>query len=40
MNVGKLVAAAKTGNEATVKAAIGDVGKSCAACHDNFRAKQ
>jgi cytochrome c556 len=34
-----LVAATKGGNEATVKAAIGDVGKACGNCHDNF-AKQ
>ena len=38
--VGKLVAATKTGNEANVKAAILDVNKACGACHDNFRAKQ
>lgn len=36
----KLAAATKTGNEATVKAAFGDVGKVCATCHDGFRAKQ
>lgn len=35
--VGKLVAAAKSGPEATVRAAWGDVNKSCAACHDSFR---
>jgi cytochrome c556 len=34
-----LVAATKGGNEAAVKAAIGDVGKACGNCHDNF-AKQ
>lgn len=38
--LGKLVAATKTGNEANVKAAILDVSKACGACHDNFRAKQ
>lgn len=38
--VGALNTAAKGGNEATVKAAIGDVGKACSACHDNFREKQ
>lgn len=38
--VGALNSAAKGGNEATVKAAIGDVGKACSACHDNFREKQ
>jgi cytochrome c556 len=36
----KLVTAAKGGNEATVKAAIGAVGKACGNCHDNFRQKQ
>jgi cytochrome c556 len=36
----KLVAAAKGGNEATIKAAIGDVGKSCGGCHNTFRQKQ
>ena len=39
-NVGKLVAVAKGGNEADVKAAIGAVGKSCGGCHENFRQKQ
>lgn len=38
-NTVKLVDAAKGGNEATMKAAIGDVGKSCGGCHDNFRQK-
>jgi len=37
--VGKLVAATKTGNEANVKAAILDVNKACGSCHDSFRAK-
>ena len=27
------------GDEATVKAALADVGKTCGGCHDNFRAK-
>ncbi|MCZ7565487.1 MAG: cytochrome c [Burkholderiales bacterium] len=35
--VGQLVAAAKGGDEAKVKAAIGGVGKSCGSCHDDFR---
>ena len=35
--VGKLLAAAKTNNLDNVKAAFGDVGKACMACHDNFR---
>ncbi len=38
--VGKLAAAAKAKDEAGVKAAFPGVGKSCAACHDNFREKQ
>jgi len=38
-DVGKLAAAAKGGNEADIKAAIGAVGKGCGACHDSFRAK-
>ncbi|MFZ5547431.1 MAG: c-type cytochrome [Pseudomonadota bacterium] len=33
----KLSAAAKTGNLDQVKAAVGEVGKSCKACHDNYR---
>ena len=37
--VGALNAAAKSGNEGAVKAAIGDVGKACGSCHDNFREK-
>ena len=36
--VAKLVAASK-GDEAAAKAAIGEVGKACGACHENFRAK-
>jgi len=38
--VGALGAAAKGGNEAAVKAAVGDVNKACGNCHDNFREKQ
>jgi cytochrome c556 len=38
-SVGALNAAAKSGNEGAVKAAIGDVGKACGGCHDNFREK-
>ena len=38
--VGKLVAATKSGNEASVKAEIAEVNKACAGCHDNFRQKQ
>ena len=38
--VGALVAAAKTGNEAGIKAAIAEVGKGgCGNCHQNFRQK-
>jgi len=37
--VTKLVAATKGGDEAAVKAQIGAVGKSCGACHNDFRAK-
>lgn len=33
----KLNAATKTGNIDQIKAAVGDVGKSCKACHDNYR---
>jgi cytochrome c556 len=35
----KFVAAAKSGNEANTKAAIGDVVKACNGCHDTFRQK-
>jgi cytochrome c556 len=37
--VGALGTAAKGGNEGAIKAAIGDVGKACGNCHDNFREK-
>lgn len=37
--VSKLAAASKGGNEAAVKAAIGDVGKACGGCHDKYRQK-
>lgn len=33
----KLVAASKTGNLDSVKAAFGAVGQTCKACHDNYR---
>ena len=36
--VAKLDAAAKTGNLDNLKAAFGNVGASCKACHDDFRA--
>lgn len=35
-----LVAAAKGGNEAAFKAAFGELGASCKACHDDFRLKE
>ena len=33
----KFNAAAKTGNIDTIKAAAGETGKACKACHDNYR---
>lgn len=36
---GDLEAAAKSGDEAATKKAAGAVGKSCGACHDQFRDK-
>jgi cytochrome c556 len=33
----KLQAATKTGNLDQIKAAFGETGKSCKACHDNYR---
>ncbi len=38
--VGKLQQVAKAGDEGAIKSQIGAVGKACANCHDNFRAKQ
>ena len=35
--VGKLAAAAKTGNLDTMKAAFGPAAQTCKACHDDFR---
>ena len=35
----KLDAAAKSGNLDAIKAAVGDTGKACKACHDDFREK-
>lgn len=35
--VGKLAAAAKTGSLDNLKAAFGPAGRSCKACHDDFR---
>ena len=36
-DVAKLVAAGKTGNIDQIKTAVGAVGGSCKACHDDFR---
>ena len=36
----KFEAAAKTGNLDAIKAAIGDLGKACKPCHDDFRAEK
>ena len=38
--IGKLDAAAKSGNLDAIKAAAGAVGQSCKACHDDFRAEK
>jgi len=38
--VANVVAVAKGGNEAAVKAALGDVGKACGNCHNTFREKK
>lgn len=35
--IGKLVAATKTGNLDNVKAAFGAAGQTCKACHDDYR---
>ena len=40
VEVGKLEAAAKAGNLDAIKAAMGAVGGSCKACHDDFRAER
>lgn len=37
--VGKLNAAAKTGNQDAIRAAIGAVGQACKACHDVYQAQ-
>ncbi len=39
-SVRNLVTVSHTGDEAAVKGAIGDLGKACGNCHDNFRQKQ
>lgn len=38
--VAQLVTASKGSDEGAIKTAIGNVGKTCGACHDNFRQKQ
>ena len=38
-NTAKLAVAAKSGDADAVKAAFGDTGKACKACHDAFRAQ-
>jgi cytochrome c556 len=38
--VANLAAAAKAGDEGKFKAAFGEVGKACKACHDDFRLKE
>lgn len=38
--VAKLDTAAKSGSLDNLKAAVGDTGKTCKACHDNFRAEK
>jgi cytochrome c556 len=38
--IDKLQQVAKGGDESAIKSQIGAVGKACANCHDNFRAKQ
>jgi len=39
-SVAQLAKISKGGDEAAVKSAIAEVGKTCGGCHDNFRAKQ
>lgn len=39
-NVGKLVAAADSGDFDKVRAAYGETGASCKACHDSFRQRR
>jgi cytochrome c556 len=38
--VGKLGETVKGGDEKAIKAAIGNVGKACKSCHDDFRLKE
>ena len=39
-SVGKLSQTVKGGDEKAVKGAVGDVGKACKSCHDDFRLKE
>ncbi len=39
-DVAKLEVAARSGNIDTVKAAVGQLGQSCKACHDDFRGQK
>ena len=39
-SVASLAKISKGGDEASIKSAIAEVGKTCGGCHDNFRAKQ
>jgi|CXWL01.1.fsa_nt_gi cytochrome c556 len=39
-NAAKLAAAAKSGDQGAVKAAFGEVGKSCKGCHDDYKVKR
>lgn len=38
--VGKLSQTVKGGDEKAIKSAIGDVGKACKSCHDDYRLKE
>jgi cytochrome c556 len=38
--IAQLVTASKGTDEGAIKTAIGNMGKTCAGCHDNFRQKQ
>lgn len=40
MALAKFADAAKTGSLDNIKASVGDVGKSCKGCHDDFRAEK
>ncbi len=38
--MGKFDAAAKTGDLEQIKTAVGNLGKTCKACHDDYRAEK